>query len=300
VVELQGGDVSASPMALLSSTRDKYMRYWEAAEEPFEYTLGGVCQPLPRLTPTELRKASLGFPKRTTMTYDGFHVRHFALVSDEGLSALGTLLEVIEMTSRWPTQLEVVTTPMLAKPRGGHRLIGKLTGLYRLWAKARRPYAEAWEASHDRPYFAAAAGGGPVDAVFRQTMRQEAAGADGEVAITVLEDMEAFYETICRDGLTTEASILGFPTCILRASMAAYAAPRMVALGKYVAREAYARRGIIAGCAFATTYAKIAYIRKFDQLSGQGDPSQHEAGRLHRRRGSNCGGAQEESRGRRY
>ncbi len=78
--------------------------------------------------------------------------------------------------------------------------------------------------------------------------------------------MEAFYETICRDGLTTEASILGFPTCILRASMAAYAAPRMVALGKYVAREAYARRGIIAGCAFATTCAKIAYIRKFDQL----------------------------------
>jgi hypothetical protein len=200
------------------------------------------------------------------MTYDGFHVRHFSLVSDEGLSILAIVLEIVETVSRWPSQLGVVTTPMLAKPSGGHRLIGKMTGLYRLWAKARRPHAVAWEEANDRPYFAAAAGSGPVDAIFRQSMRQEAAGANGEVAITVMEDMEAFYESICRDGLITEAAILNFPTCIARASMAAYAAPRMIAMGQYVARETYAKRGIIAGCAFATTYAKISYIRRFDQM----------------------------------
>ncbi len=266
VVDVGGGEVSASPLELLDDMRRRYVKYWDATSEPFEYRWGARCRPLERLTPGQLRAASMAFSKRTTMTYDGFHVRHFAMISDEGLSALGVLLEVVEVTSRWPSQLGVVTTPMLPKPKGGHRLIGKLTGLYRLWAKARRCHAEAWEAANDRPYLAASSGSGPVDAVFRQAMRQEASAASGEVALTVLEDMEAFYETICRDGLASEASILGFPTCILRACIATYAAPRMVAMGQYVAKETFARRGIIAGCGFATTLTRVSYIRKFDRL----------------------------------
>ncbi len=266
VVDVGGGGTSASPLALLDSMRRKYVQYWGATEDPFEYRWSGLCRPLERLTPSQLRAASLAFPKRTTMAYDGFHVRHFAMLSEEGLNALAVILEVVEATSRWPSQLGVVTTPMLPKPKGGHRLIGKLTGLYRLWAKARRPHAEAWESANDRPYLAAAAGSGPIDAVFRQAMRQESSAASGDVAITVLEDMEAFYETLCRNGLASEADTLGFPTCILRASLSMYAAPRMVSMGQFVAKETYARRGIIAGCGFATTLTKISYIRRFDRL----------------------------------
>ncbi len=273
VVDIGGGRMSASPIDLLGSMRKKYVEYWDATDDAFEYEWRGKCRPLDRLTPELLRAASLAFPRRTTMTYDGFHVRHFALVSDEGLELLSIVLEIVEMVSRWPSQVGIVTTPMLPKPTGGHRLIGKLSGLYRLWAKARRPHAVAWEEAHDRPYFAATAGSGPVDAVFRQSMRQESSCANGEVAITMLEDMEAFYESICRDELTTEAAILGFPTCIVRASMATYAAPRFIAMGQHVARETYARRGIVAGCAFATTFAKIFYIRKFDRIIREIPPS---------------------------
>ncbi len=112
------GGVSASPLELLDSTRNKYMRYWDASEEPLEYRWAGNCRPLERLTPQQLRAASLSFPRRTARTYDGWHVRHFALISDAGLEALATILEVVETTSRWPTQVATVTTPHDGETKG--------------------------------------------------------------------------------------------------------------------------------------------------------------------------------------
>ncbi len=176
------------------------------------------------------------------------------------------MLEAIERASRWPSQTTLVTTTMIDKPKGGHRLVGKLAALYRVWAKARRPYAEEWEAANARPFFASAAGSGPIDAVYRQAMRQEAAKSSGGAAATVLEDMESFYETIDRGVLMEEARILGFPTCLARLSLAAYAAPRMITFGRSTARELYAERGIIAGCSFATTLVNICYMRKLDAM----------------------------------
>ncbi len=265
----ESGVISASPLAILEAARTKYARYWDVADGPVEHRWSGPCPPLPRLTAAQLRDASFAFSRRTCRTYDGWHVRHFGLVSDDGLDALAVLLEAIERSSRWPTQTALVTTPMIGKPRGGHRLVGKLAALYRVWAKARRPVADAWEAEHDQSFFAAAAGSGPADAVFRQALRQEAAGAAGRVAVTVMEDMEAFYETIDRDVLLAEAAALGFPTCVVRACLAAYAAPRMVSHGSAVAREVFATRGIIAGCAFATSLVKVFYLRRLRQAKAE-------------------------------
>ncbi len=158
---------------------------------------------------------------------------------------------------------------LIEKKQGGHRGIGKLTGLYRIWSKARRPYAAAWEAENERTFFAASAGVGPTDAVYRQALRQEAACASGQEAVTLLEDMEAFYESVDRGELVKEALELKFPLCIVRASLAAYAGPRMLTMDGKASKEVYPRRGIIAGCSFATTYTKLFYTRKFDKLKSK-------------------------------
>ncbi len=257
VATADDGTVSAAPMAVLEATRRKYAAYWGAVERPVEYRWNGDCPPLPRLTAAQLRSASLAFSRRTSSTYDGWHVRHIGLLSDGGLEALAMLLEAVERTSRWPAQTSLVTSPMIEKARGGHRLIGKLTALYRVWAKARRHYAEEWESAHERPFFATASGTGPVDAVYRQSMRQEAATASGQAAVTILEDMESFYETVDRNLLIREAREMGFPTCLVRACLAAYAAPRIITFGRAAAKEMHAERGIIAGCSFATTLVNI-------------------------------------------
>ncbi len=245
------GVVTASPLALLDSYRSKCKKYWEATDAPSSIRWSGDCPELPPLTPDELRSASVAFPKTTSSTYDGWHVRHFGFVSDDGLRSLATLLAVID------------------KPKGGHRTIGKLAALYRIWAKARRPLAAQWELSNDRPFFAASAGVGPIDAVYRQALRQEAACADGGAAAVVLEDMESFYEGIDRDALLTEAQAVGFPTVLVKCCLAAYAAPRMLTLNGIAAREMHPRRGLIAGCTFATTLVKVFYVRRVDAIASK-------------------------------
>ncbi len=222
---------------------------------------------LPRLRPAQLMSASQAIKKNSTATYDGFHPRHFGLLSEGALLALAAILEMVELLGAWPKQLDLVMMPLLPKPKGGYRPIGLLPGLYRLWAKSRRAEADRWEAQHQRPFFAAAAGVGPMDAVWRQAARQEAEVTRGHEAAAVMEDMESFYELMARDRLVTEAECLGFPGPVVRASLAAYAAPRLLSLRGRLSKETHPRVGIIAGCSLATTYVKIYYIRMYDALT---------------------------------
>eukprot|EP00959_Pyramimonas_sp_CCMP1952_P204683 4279935-Pyramimonas_sp.AAC.1 len=60
----------------------------------------------------------------------------------------------MEATSRLPHPAQVLLTSLLPKPAGGHRPIGLFSALHRLWARARRPYAERWEAEQQRLYLA--------------------------------------------------------------------------------------------------------------------------------------------------
>ncbi len=81
----------------------------------------------------------------------------------------------------------------------------------------------------------------------------------------ILEDLASFYETIDRDLLAQEAAALNFPLDIVRASMTAYGHPRMVALHGRLAREVHPRRGVVAGCTFASTYVRVFMLRALDR-----------------------------------
>eukprot|EP00959_Pyramimonas_sp_CCMP1952_P128154 2680165-Pyramimonas_sp.AAC.1 len=60
----------------------------------------------------------------------------------------------MEATSLLPHPAQVLLPSLLPKPAGGYRPIGFFSALYRLWARARRPYAERWQAEHLRLYLA--------------------------------------------------------------------------------------------------------------------------------------------------
>ncbi len=106
-----------------------------------------------------------------------------------------------------------------------------------------------------------------MDSVWRLAARQEAGGADGDVAVTVTEDVQAFFETLDRDRLINEAKALGFPLPIMRAALAAYSSARMISMCGRVSREVYPTTGIIAGCSLAMTLTKVYSVRALDELA---------------------------------
>ena len=99
---------------------------------------------------------------------------------------------------------------------------GILAAACRLWAKARRQQADAWEDKHFQGFCSAACENSPAETVWRQAARQEAAKANEEEAAAIVVDMASFCETIPREILLQEARATGFPTRILMASLDAY------------------------------------------------------------------------------
>ncbi len=259
------GCLSCAPVALLEEQRTKYAEHWRPARGPFQYCWKGGTA-LPRMAAATIREAALSFPWRTASTYDGLHPRQLANLSDAALEVLATLLQIAELTGSWPPQVSLVVTVMLPKPSGGFRPIGLLPAIYRVWARARRGEADAWEAANQRPFFAAAAGNGPVDAMWRLTARQEAGVAEGLEAAMVGEDLAAFYEGLDRGRLVDEATAVGFPLALVRAALGAYSMARMLTLQGRFAQELHATRGIVAGCSLATTLVKVYYLRDLDRV----------------------------------
>ncbi len=271
-VEVGDGGMSSSPDALLASQRDKYVRLWHPAQEPFSYEWQGM-EELPLLTPQQLRDAASTFKRRTAITYDGFHPRSLGNLSDGSLLALSFILQAVEVSGRWPRQLRLVVTALLAKPKGGYRPIGILPAAYRLWAKTRRAWADRWEEEHARPYLSSAKGNGSLDTLWRMAARQEAGTAEGDQAAVVAEDLAAFFETVSRDRLMAEAAALGYPPALLRGALAAYSSARMLTLHGRVAREVHPTVGVIAGCSLAMSLTKLLYLRELDGVAARLPPT---------------------------
>ncbi len=262
----QGGAMSCSPEALLEAQREKHKRLWRPADGPFRYVWGPMDE-LPALTPAELRDSSKTFKRSTATTYDGIHPRQVSHLCDEGLAALATLLQAVEVGGAWPRQVSLVMTPLLPKAKGGFRPIGLMPAIYRVWAKSRRRWTDEWEAAHTRPYLSAAKGSGPIDTMWRLAARQEEGAASGLQAAVLGEDIQAFFESIDREQLAEEAKALGFPLPVLRAALSAYAMARMLTIQGRVAREMHPTRGVVAGCPLAMTLVKVYYLRALDKFT---------------------------------
>ncbi len=196
-VIVEDGVHTSSPLALLGMYLEKYQRLWHDEDDGAEYcgdpdgwgrrvTLGAP-------SPAALRDASSAFLEDTSSTYDGFRLRQYRLMSDENLEVVSCMMVISELIGALPPQLRLTATPLIPKPKSGHRSVANFTSFYRLWAKAPRPYVEEWEIANDRPYFAAGKARSTSDLVWRQAARAEASTSSGDHAAALLWDLSSFF-----------------------------------------------------------------------------------------------------------
>jgi hypothetical protein len=120
------------------------------------------------------------------------------------------------------------------------------------------PFAE-WSEDADDEQFCAGAGGSPIDPVWRQAVRAEAAAAGGDVAGLHLGDLQKAYEHVEHCKLWEKGGEEKYPLALLRVTLRAYRWARRVYLGKLVSHALWPHRGIIAGNSHATDELK-AYL----------------------------------------
>ena len=109
--------------------------------------------------------------------------------------------------------------------------------------------------------FGAGANRGATDLVWRQAFRNEVACADNQHALSVLIDLAKCYEHVRHILLAKEAREMDFPMVLLRITIRAYAWARKLTLDKRVCEDVMPSRGIIAGCASATSELKAVMYR---------------------------------------
>ena len=86
---------------------------------------------------------------------------------------------------------------LMGKPKAGSRPIALMPMLYKVWCRARREHITEWEYATAGGWDAAVQGSSALRASILSQMRDEVAIAKGEDTLTLLWDMEKFYDNIC-------------------------------------------------------------------------------------------------------
>ena len=255
-------EVGASPQQLVEDAMSMWQDIWGPTPPMLPLPDADMGAWLPELRAEHLRSAAATFSAKTALGADAWSPRQFMMLGDEALEALACIMGHMERLGAVP--VELVLLVMLGKPEGGHRLIGLLTGVVRLWGRARREVAREWERAHDRDYFWAKSGSSAPESGYVQQLRAEIARAKGLQVGSTLLDLVKCYEKVLHWVLIRGAKEYGFPLVIVRLCLAVYAGPRAISAAGCVSREASLGTTIVAGCGFATTLLKVVLIRCFD------------------------------------
>ena len=280
---------TANPVTVIQSERERLAELWHAhrtsanqhedeaeggtkrrlhddffANDPIFNAPHGGGTELPPITVEELREASLSFKRTTASTYDGFHVRHFAMLSDEALQCIAHLLMTCEACGQLPDNVISPLVVLIPKPKGGFRPIGIFTSIERLWAKVRRWHADKWQRDNFRHYLACAKGCGAADLVWRQTLSAEQSAHSQRQYAAVLWDLKEFFDHIDHRILWQRAIHHGYPRVLVRMAIAAYRAPRLVEINGRLARDLWPTCGVFAGHILAMSLVHLYQMEPLD------------------------------------
>ena len=257
-------EFSGKPLDTLTQERDRLALVWGCTTEPHELFNAPADQAglLSPITTDALSRAARSFPTRTAQSYDGFHPRHFTMLAQEQRAVLAELLRLVERIGTLPSAIQAVLAKLIPKIKSqgvSYRSISLFPSLYRVWSRCRLSVARKWESANKDPLIGHQSGRSIMEIVFLQALGAESGQLAKKKQHTgfFLWDMANFYEYICRHKLWDRATEMGFSLVVLAVSLNTYAARRFVGLGTITLEGAFPRRGIGAGCPFATTYVQI-------------------------------------------
>ena len=148
---------------------------------------------------------------------------------------------------------------MLAKNEKVERPIGLTHYAYRAWARTKWNLYETWasEFGSRTPWDQAKKGVSSLDVALARIIRHETARSQKRSGVTLLLDLEAFYENIQHDKVIEQGIRQGFPPIILNAAMEVYQGPRYLEGEGALSAPVRSTKGIIAGCPFAPGVSKL-------------------------------------------
>ena len=190
---------------------------------------------------------------------DGWSYRALRNLPNFCYRQLADLFRLVETELTLPLQMLTVQVALLAKTTEKERPISLTSVFWRVYTKLRRPILESWikEYAAFAPFDAATPGHKSLDPALSRLIKAEDHKFRKVTFITLFVGLEGFYDGVDFFRLISQGKALAFPPLLLELSLQLYHGPRCLH-GEGVSTVAlWPKRGILQGCPYAPTVAKL-------------------------------------------
>ncbi|CAK0886202.1 unnamed protein product [Prorocentrum cordatum] len=249
------GHIVSDPLALLETEAACFSDLWLADRLPdWNPDPLGAHDPLEALAPVLIQQVFCSYSTRACMSVNGFHMRHFASMSGDCLTApQGScrIMQVFQMAPPFPRRRGAFSqSSIFARLTvSGVECVGEWRppGSWKMLRATWRPTCN-----------------GASDMFWRQSVRSESGAKRGQAAAALLRGLRELYESMQLPLGEQRARTLGCPVQILRACPCACRGARFFAMSNVSVGPFYAISGVVAGCSIAIAFARIHVIPVVD------------------------------------
>ena len=271
-IVLQGtlDSFDASPQGVLEADQKMWQEVWTRLDgkhgAPWRDWSQREVDQLAPITLGQVRKAARTFSSRTAVGEDWIHPRSLVSLSDSVLQRYVDVLNHAEAVGDWPGLITTNLVHLIPKPVGGRRPIGLMATLIRLYERVRRHLIVEWRATRNDNHNYMVGGKSAEDAVWCQSVRDEAVRENGLVSASVLLDLVKAFECVRLDVIWRAAMRTGFPLAVLRLSLQAYCRARRLVYRGVVGDPVLSLNAILAGGGLATDMLGLLLMDTLEML----------------------------------
>ena len=257
--------MSFSPSDVANACMEDWKPVWRAGVlEPVRAPTW-ESETLQSITEEDVRRALKRFQWRTGVGMCGWNPKDWEKLSDEGISSFTRVFNLFERSRTWPGTVLNTILVRIPKPGRGHRLIGLLVTLFRVWGKVRREYCQEWEDRNRKEYDYACKQRGATGEMWDVALLDECARKEKATTACWAADLSKFYERIPHWRLLQCAKDEGFHPTIAWLALQVYGGVRRIRVDQAFSEPASVGQGIIAGCSLATTLVKVFMWKALDR-----------------------------------
>ena len=199
---------------------------------------------------------------------DGWDFNDLRDLPRDAYAVLADVFNKMEEDLVIPLQVSQVQIVLLAKSALKERPIGLTSVLWRLWCKTRRFLVGQWLDSYipDHPFDSAIPGRTSLDVALARKCSKESARVKGLHTVSLFVDINGFYDSVSWQRLCEQGLRLSFPALALCLSLRLYQGGRTVVGESQPSPTIFPGRGMIQGCPYAPTLAKLTMSEPLHRL----------------------------------
>ena len=177
----------------------------------------------------------------------------------EGVIEMCHMMRKWELAGRLPDQVCTTLVLLLPKKAEIERPISLTSVMYRTWCRLRWDKLRSWQTSIGQrlPWERSLPGTQVLQVALMRLLKCEVGRATGRQVVSLLIDLQCFYDSVQLEQLLHLWEPLDFPPARMNMIYEVYSGPRLLQAEGVTSTAVHCERGMLAGCPAAPLVAKL-------------------------------------------